>query len=91
MYSLSEFRLLVYALCRIHDCSETSGIRTLHRSALVGGAPQSRHLVRFGGKAADVVPDDNSSAARGLVVRDARKLGLTALDESDHVHIHDFP
>lgn len=73
------------ALCRIHNASETSGYRTRQRNTAVGGATRSRHLE---GAARDLVLDENTVANRVALVRDAQKLGLWALDEDTHVHVH---
>lgn len=97
-YSLGDFCVIVWVLCVIHNASETSGRRTLVRSALVGStASQSRHLTVnstgqwCGGKARDLALDENTSENRAALVADARKLGLVAIDEDDHVHVHDSP
>ena len=73
------------ALCLIFGCSETSGYRTKKRNKRVGGHPKSRHMK---GKARDIVPDNPKD--KSVVVKAARKLGLVALDEWNHVHIHEL-
>lgn len=83
--TLSEFWTAIFVLCRIHDCSVTSGYRTQSRNLMVGGVETSQHLL---GRAADLVPDDLSEEMRSLIVEHATKIGLFALDEGDHVHIH---
>jgi hypothetical protein len=96
-WTYTDFRLLVMALARIYDCSESSGLRTPARNRQVGGAEHSRHQLIAsdatwtGGMAADLVPDVNTSESRAAVAAAARKLGLRAIDESDHVHIHCEP
>ena len=92
-YSYSEFSLVMQVFCRLFDCSETSGIRTEKRSNLprIKGAKRSRHKIKYGGCADDLVPDKNTKANRQALVTAARKLGFYAKDEGDHVHIHQNP
>ena len=100
MWSYSEFRLIVLVLCRLYPASETSGYRTIKhaRSPQVGStAVHSRHLFTnesgnfCGAKAVDLILDDPSDDNRESLCRAARELGLVALDEGDHIHIHDHP
>lgn len=81
-----EFNDAVYYICVILQCSETSGFRTQHRNALpeIKGHQFSKHLK---GLARDLVPDVNTPEMRRIVVDAARRLGLGALDEGDHVHV----
>ena len=93
-YSYGEFWSVVRALCALYDASVTGGPRTAARNAAVGGTPRSRHLLVYGGKAADLVPDDWAHAP--ALAADAVKLGLwSKVDESEtkgkHVHVHDEP
>ena len=74
----------VLALCLIYDCSETSGFRTEKRNAIVGGAPNSRHMEAL---ARDIVPDD--PGLTDLICQSARRLGLWVLVESDHIHLQE--
>ncbi len=68
---------------RVHyPFSVTSWYRTPERNVIVGGHPQSRHLL---GLAVDVVVDDARRVP--ALLDDARRAGLTAVDEGDHVHI----
>lgn len=96
-YSIGDFAVIAYVLCVIHGASETSGHRTHLRNNIVGGASQSRHQSMngdenwCGAKARDLALDDNTEENRQALVRDAQALGLYALDEGDHVHIHDQP
>ena len=89
--TLTEFTQTISILCQIHDCSVTSWIRSEARNESVGGVSGSRHMLKNGGKACDVVPDNSDLIKRNLLIVDARKLGLVCLDETDHVHIHDNP
>jgi len=77
-----EFLLTIDLLCQLHYASVTSGRRTEARNKTVGGNPHSMHC---SGMAADLVPDDWARAK--LLARDANRLGLQAVIESDHVHI----
>ncbi len=85
----TEFAITARNLCQLFDASVTSGIRTRQRNSLVGGADESRHQIPYGGKALDLVLDDTNR--KDELAEAARKLGLFALVESDHVHVHDFP
>lgn len=80
-----EFCALLFTLCRLHKVSQTSGIRSHARNKFVGGMSNSRHLVAFGGTAADLVLDVGESKQN--VIDTARKLGLQVADEGDHVHV----
>ena len=85
----TEFAVTTKNLCQLFDASVTSGIRTKQRNRLVGGADKSRHQIPYGGKALDLVPDDPNRKEE--LAEAARKLGLIALIEEAHVHVHDFP
>ena len=100
IYSHSDFSIVVQTLCILHDCSETSGFRTIKRARgprVKSTARMSRHLWRneqgkfCGGKASDLVLDVNTPKRRKALRADAKKLGLVALDEGDHIHVHDAP
>ena len=84
---LGELLERVRALCAIHHCSVTSGARTEKRNAAVGGHPKSWHRLERGALGVDVVPDTRTPAKRAEVARAARRLGLHAVVESDHVHL----
>ena len=64
--------------------SVTSWMRTPKRNAMVGGHPSSKHML---GTGLDVVLDDTGPVARDAFVAEARKLGLVAVVEDDHIHI----
>lgn len=76
------FAMLMNQLCIAYSCSVTSWHRTPARNKAKGGLPTSLHLV---GLAADLVPDD--PAMKSTVITEARRRGLDAVDEGDHVHI----
>ncbi len=85
--SFSEFAITIRTLCVVFQCSEASGIRTEARNELVGGVVGSRHQIKHGGKARDLVPDDPDEKPR--LIAAAVALGFYAQDEGDHVHVHD--
>ena len=63
----------------------TSWFRTPARNFVVGGAPQSQHLLAW---AVDWTgPRDE--AQRFVAV--AQSLGVVAIDEGDHVHVQMYP
>jgi len=72
----------VASLCLCYRCSVTSWIRTTKRNREKGGVPHSLHLL---GYAVDVVPDNWAVATD--VMRRARRLGLRAILEPDHIHL----
>ena len=70
-----------------YQFSETSGHRTVYRNGLVGGHPNSRHLL---GLAMDIVLDDSfeqMDRTIALLTADAERLGIKAFDEGDHIHL----
>ena len=79
-----EFRLAVMTLAQRHRFSETSGLRTAKRNKAVGGNKNSRHLL---GLAVDVVLDDMGKGPREALIADARRMGLVAVYEGDHIHL----
>lgn len=79
---VEEFAVRIYSLCRKFNGSVTSWVRTAKRNSLVGGHPQSEHLVGLG---ADIVWDDPPALAEVQVV--AVDLGLKVVRENDHDHI----
>ena len=89
--TVTEFTYSIYVLCQLHQCSVTSWVRSEERNTKVGGVAGSRHMIKNGGKACDLVPDINDKGVREMLIEDAAALGMTALDETDHVHIHDNP
>lgn len=65
-----------------YEYSTTSWIRSARRNHEVGGLTSSYHLVGLG---LDVVLD--VSTHKDSFIKDARRLGLDAIDEGDHVHL----
>jgi hypothetical protein len=67
------------------DATPTSWWRSIAHNAAVGGHPYSQHLL---GTAADFVPARGWT--NGELVAAARRAGLIAQDEGDHVHLQLF-
>lgn len=82
MDPFSVFLANIVWLCGEHDASVTSWLRTPARNKQVGGHPQSQHLI---GTAIDLVCDQEDD--KQPLMEAARKLGLIAFDEGDHIHI----
>lgn len=80
--TLTEFLAWIILLCRRHNASVTSWIRSPKRNAIVGGLPESRHL---DGCAVDVVPDNPASYP--AIAAEARAAGLDVLVHKGHAHI----
>jgi hypothetical protein len=78
----AAFAFLIHTLCVIHSASVTSWIRTAARNKQVGGVANSLHCV---GLAVDVVTDHDADKAP--LIKAAKSLGLTAIDETTHIHI----
>jgi len=84
---LPVFQWLVPRLNHLVDSGgiPTSWYRTPDANARAGGSLDSQHLFGF---AADFVP----GATSWLLLRDqARRIGLIAVPESDHLHVQVFP
>lgn len=77
-----EFATLVHVLCQVERCSVTSWHRTEKRNRDKGGLDNSYHLE---GLAADLAPDDLSQRER--IAAAARRLGLDAYTDAEHVHV----
>jgi hypothetical protein len=77
----------VLAVCIKLNCSMTSGMRTEKRNLIVGGMGTSKHIINDAreGWGQDVVPDDRNM--NSIVVVEAHRRGLGALDEGNHVHL----
>ncbi len=63
----------------------TSWFRTPERNRIEGGHPESQHLF---GLAWDIAAPPNQLAA---ITETARRFGLVAVHERDHVHVQAFP
>jgi len=77
-----DFAGRLLAIRRHTAVSVTSWGRTLRRNALVGGIDHSLHLDWL---AADLVPDDPAQSQ--AVAELARRNGLQAVVEADHIHV----
>ena len=84
MDSLGKFAELRRLLLLVFPGSVTSWFRSHDRNRVVGGGRASWHLA---GLAVDIVLDDMSSASRELCVVRAKRIGLDAFDETDHIHL----
>ncbi len=80
---LTDFIEAVQIICHKHNCSVSSWIRTDKRNRMVGGSPNSQHLL---GLAMDLIPDDWDDADD--IVFDCHRLGLIAVVERNRNHIH---
>lgn len=65
------------------DAALASWWRSLARNASVGGAPDSQHLI---GTALDL-----TTRSLPLLLDEARRVGLVAIDEGTHAHLQLFP
>ena len=80
----AEFVEKVVTLLEIYPGSVTSWFRSHKRNKEVGGGRASWHLA---GLAVDIVLDDMEESHRISMVQRARRIGLDAIDEIDHVHL----
>lgn len=83
--SFVEIAVTVRNLCAIFHASVTSNARTRKRNAAVGGVDDSYHLLERGALGWDLVPDN--PADQEPLAAAARRCGLKALVEGDHVHL----
>ncbi len=72
----------VLTLKGCYQFSITSWFRTKRRNTEVGGRDDSFHLL---GLAVDVILDNPADKAR--FIQAAKRLGLDAIDENDHIHL----
>lgn len=79
---IQEFLLKIVTLAVKYEFSVTSWLRTEKRNKLVGGVDSTYHLF---GLAVDIVLDN--VLERPDFIKDAEKLGLKVVLESDHIHI----
>ena len=84
MDNLGKFAEKCGLLLSVFPGSVTSWFRSHDRNRAVGGGGASWHLA---GLAVDIVLDDMSSASRELCVVRAKRIGLEAFDETDHIHL----
>ena len=82
MMTIHDFVDAILTLNTQFDFSVTSWIRTSRRNREVGGNAESYHLCGLGIDCILDVPTSKES-----LIRRARKLGLDAVDEGDHVHL----
>ena len=79
---LHNFILTLFQLRGLFPFSVTSWIRSEKRNKEVGGLATSYHL---SGLAVDIILDNPADKAR--FIKAAKRLGLDAIDEGDHVHV----
>jgi uncharacterized protein YcbK (DUF882 family) len=84
--TVPEFATLIDYLCITHRASVTSWIRSPKRNHDVGGLANSLHLT---GLAVDVKCDD--PATTKILATAARRAGLDAVEEDDHLHLEADP
>jgi hypothetical protein len=90
--SLCEFTQRLLCLCALHDASVSSWARSEGHNTYVGGAATSAHRLGRGAWGADVVLDRmGDPECVSAFCRDAKKLGLRYLDETDHIHLQGLP
>jgi uncharacterized protein YcbK (DUF882 family) len=80
----AKFIERVVTLLEIYPGSVTSWIRSHKRNREVGGSKASWHLA---GLAVDIVLDEMEESNRISMVQRARRIGLDAIDEIDHIHL----
>ena len=82
LMNVTDFILTCITLKTKFEYSVTSWIRSSRRNHEVGGKSNSYHLVGLG---IDVVLD--IPIHKDSFIKEARRLGLDAIDEGDHVHL----
>ena len=78
-FLLIRFVLSVVFGAQGHNVFPTSWWRSARQNERVGGDAESQHLL---GLALDLVSDEPAELVASL-----REMGLTAVDEGDHVHV----
>ena len=90
--SFACFMERIRCLQVLYSASVTSGGRTELRNATVGGNRMSKHKITFGCMGIDLVPDNIlQPEVRSELVITAKKFGMWAKDEEDHVHVQGLP
>ena len=82
MMTIHKFVDAVLTLQAEFDFSVSSWFRTKKRNKGVGGNAESFHLCGLGADCVLDLPDDQD-----LLVKRARRLGLDAIVEGDHIHL----
>lgn len=82
MMTFNDFTITILTLKAEFNFSITSWLRSKQRNIKVGGNVESFHLCGLG---IDCVVDN--SADKGPFIKRARRLGLDAVDEGDHIHL----
>jgi hypothetical protein len=87
LLSWSQVQAFLERVRRVEaDATPSSWWRSVSHNAAVGGHPFSQHLL---GTAADFVPQRGWTNAE--LAAAARRAGLIAIDEGDHVHLQLHP
>lgn len=81
-HGVINFILAVVSLKEKYEFSVTSWIRSAKRNHEVGGKSSSYHLLGLG---VDCLLD--APTYKDSFIKDAKRLGLDAVDEGDHVHL----
>ena len=82
MMAIHKFVDAVITLQAEFEFSVTSWFRSKKRNKGVGGSDDSFHLCGLGIDCVLDLPD-----VKDLFVKRARRLGLDAIDEGDHIHL----
>ena len=82
MMTIHKFVDAVLTLQSEFDFSVTSWFRTKKRNKGVGGSGESFHLCGLGVDCVLDIPDDQDP-----FIKRARRLGLDAIFEGDHIHL----
>lgn len=80
--SVFDFVHVVLLLAIQYRFSVTSWLRSPARNVAVGGHLHSYHMLGLG---LDVILDPGED--KNAFFEDAKRLGLSALDEGDHIHL----
>jgi len=80
--NVNDFVVRLIYLLGVHPGRVTSWLRSVAANKAVGGVVQSHHLDGCG---ADLILDDTNRNTAAIST--ARALGLTAIDEGDHLHV----
>lgn len=82
MMTIFDFISVILTLAAEFDFSVTSWLRSRSRNKEIGGNAEGFHLC---GLAVDAVLD--TPTHKESLMKRARRLGLDAIDEGDHVHL----
>ena len=86
--SLTHFLTDMLILCKTHNGSVTSWIRSEKRNTEVGGVPGSLHVY---GYAVDVVFDSDEDRTDGINFAKSRGYDVVTYATSSHIHVEADP